>query len=205
MRARYRTVFSVVKRGRPLLAALLCVCACERPDPPAPLPLACSPEPTRTARLLARLTAAGQVVGDDLGPRICFAAGAGTVWPGQVISLPSDWADDPTAARLAHLLHHVREGRGLVAHEPRAGRDCEALVEEALREESRAHVVEMEVRATLGVTDPARRFVNEDEILGLPPTERAAAELAYLEAHPDGGGGYEPLGRDYRTRCLAEP
>jgi hypothetical protein len=120
-----------------------------------------------------------------------------------VLELPADAPDDEAAARLVHLAHHVRHGRGLVAHAPLSG-PCEVLVHEALREEAEAHVLEMQVRTALGVNEPRRPFANEREVLAMPREARVAAVLVFLRAHPDGGGGYEPLGRDYAARCERE-
>jgi hypothetical protein len=159
---------------------------------------------SRAARVIATLAgiADGEVLlGSDTAGQICFGSGPGTYLPGPVFSLPSDTSDEEAAARLVHLLHHARHGRGLVAGERvDADENCDALVDEALREEAVAHVLEMQVRASLGVT-PTRPFVNEAAVLGLPGDARADAVLAHLRDHPEGGGGYEPLGRDYRERC----
>ena len=200
---RYRTVFSRVKQAVALAAWALCASAGCGASPPPP---GCAPDPARAERVVAAL--AGIADAEILGPnalvgQICFGPGAGTLWPGPVLALPLDASDDEAAARLTHLAHHVRHGRGLVAHAPVEG-PCARHVEEALAEEAEAHVVEMQVRESLGVNAPRRPFVNEREILARPRGERAAAVLEFLRAHPDGGGGYEPLGRDYLERCERE-
>ncbi len=203
MRTRYRSAFSWVKRGTAAGLLVLCASACSASPSPPP---GCAVDRARAARVLdtlAGIADAEGLVTEGVEAHLCFASGVGTVWPGGVIALPSDLDDAPAAARLVHLAHHVRHGRGLVAHEPRGGRDCERLVDEALDDEAAAHVVEMQVRATL-VLSPSR-YANEREILALPRPSRAAAVRAFLDAHPGGGGGYEPLASDYRARCLAQP
>jgi hypothetical protein len=205
MRTRYRTVFSRVKRALGIAAALVCTitgCGTSAPS----LPSGCVADARRAERVAERLSgiADAEVLRpDELLDRVCFGPGAGTLWPGPVLALPMDTSDDEAAARLTHLAHHVRHGRGLVAHAPLSG-PCGPLVEEALREEAQAHVVEMQVRASLGVNEPRRAFENERAILAMPRAGRVEAVLAFLRAHPDGGGGYEPLGRDYAERCERE-
>ena len=198
MPRRYRTAISRVKRALLLLPWLY---ACESP---VALPSGCVRDASRARRVIDTLAgiADGEVLlRSDTAGQICFGSGPGTYLPGPLFSLPSDTSDEEAAARLVHLLHHARHGRGLVAGERvPANEDCDALVDEALREEAIAHVLEMQVRESLGVT-PARPFVNEASVLALPRDARADAVLAHLRDHPEGGGGYEPLGRDYRERC----
>lgn len=183
----------------PCLALLGC-------GPRVELPADCVSAPERAERVVSSL---GGIAGlealvvQDARDRICFERGPGTLRPGPVFALPSDTSDEEAAARLAHLLHHVRHGRGLVARTAiPADADCDALVDEALREEARAHVLEMEVRQALRVTHPSRPFDDESEVLALPGEARVERVLTFLREHPDGGGGYEPLGRDYRARCV---
>lgn len=207
MSARYRTAFSGVKRCAPcwmVCFALAHACSGTAASTPTGAP-GCTPDAERTARLtrlLAVEPAAAALVSPDVSASVCFAAGPGTLLNGTTLVLPSEAGDTETAARLAHLLHHVRHGRGLVAGAPIAG-SCEAAVDEALREEAAAHVLELSLRAAWSVGAPRRPFANAAEILSLPPEEREEALLAHLRAHPEGGGGYEPLGRDYLERCRA--
>lgn len=196
-------MFSRVKRGLGLSLGLVCgVTGCGSES----LPAECRPDPPRAQRVAATLAgiADAEVLEPDaLLGRVCFGPGAGTLWPGPVLALPADASDHEAAARLGHLAHHVRHGRGLVAHAPVSG-PCDALVEEALREEAEAHVLEMQLRDSLGVDPPRRPFVNEREVLAMPREARVEAVLTFLRTHPDGGGGYEPLGRDYAERCERE-
>ncbi len=204
MTARYRTVFWGVKRcasGSLVWLALAHGCT----GTPASAPPGCAPDAERTARLtrlLAEAPAAAALVSADVPARVCFAPGPGTLANGTTFVLPDDVGDAETAARLAHLLHHTRHGRGLVAGAPIAG-TCEAAVDEALREEAAAHLLELSLRAAWRVRAPTRPFANASEILALPVEAREEALFEHLRAHPDGGGGYEPLGRDYLERCRA--
>lgn len=208
MPSRYRSAFSWVKRrgGAALVASALVASAlgstaggcgaeggevqpgCRRDEPRA----------ERLLGLLARETRAAALL-DGERPPVCFVDGPGVLVDGR-IALPAREDDATVAARLAHLLHHARHGRGLVAGRDAPGRTCDEAVEEALAEEAAAHVLELELQAALGAA-PSRPFENAAEILALPGDARVEALLAYLRAHPDGGGGYEPLARDYRARC----
>jgi hypothetical protein len=147
---------------------------------------------------MAVLVGVGRTDLAGLGPAsVCFGEAPGTLRPGPWAVLPRQAGDDEAAARLAHLAHHARHGRGLVAGQAPVGA-CAEAVDEALEEEAAAHVLEMEVQRVLGVRST---FANADEVLALPPEARSAAVLAYLRAHPEGGDGYAPLGRDYAERC----
>lgn len=167
-------------------------------------PADCVPDPARAGRVveaLAGIADAEVLLSDDTRAHICFSPGPGTLRVGGIFALPDDTSDDEAAARLVHLLHHVRHGRGLVTLAAPDRTDCDARVREALEDEAAAHVLEMQVRASLGVEQPVRPFANAAEVLAARREERVGIVLAFLTAHPDGGGGYEALGRDYRERC----
>lgn len=207
MASRYRSPFSWVKRcgaaRAGALIATLTTSGCG-PASASSSASACVPDPERAGRLVALL--AGRAESRDLlderaASAVCFADGPGTLHPGGVLVLPRGVGDAEGAARLAHLLHHQRHGRGLVALEPVDGSDCDRAVEEALREEAAAHVLEMELRDALGVEAPIHPLGLQTEVLRLARGERSEAVLAFLRAHPEGGEGYPPLGRDYRERC----
>lgn len=195
---RYRSEFGWVKTIG--LAAIL-AWGCRRESL---VPQPCLVDPQRGATIVARLErlpAASSLLDASTVDAICFHDGLGVAHPDGRLALPRDASDAEAAARLAHLLHHRRHGRGLVAHEPRRGRDCDVLVDEALWEEAAAHALEMELRASLGVDRPLHPFESEREVLALPPAARARAIYEFLREHPEGGRGFPPLGRDYRTRC----
>lgn len=213
MASRYRSGFSRVKRCSAraafvvgaALGMVLAASGCGHGEPPAAP--ACVPDPERASRIAALLATRPEA--RDLGVQgaasaVCFADGPGTLHPGGVLVLPREVGDEEAAARLAHLLHHRRFGHGLVAFASLEGRDCGAAVEDALREEAAAHVLEMELRDALGVEEPRHPLGNQADILRLARSERADAVLSFLRAHPEGGEGYPPLGRDYRERCERE-
>jgi hypothetical protein len=200
MTSRYRTAFSWVKRcgAASALAGVLGQAACGGEVAPV---TGCGEDEARTGRLLALLGGheASAPLLAGARPRICFVDGPGVLIDGRV-ALPRGEDDGTAAARLAHLLHHARHGRGLVAGLAVPPGPCEETVEDALAEEAEAHALEIELQAALGAV-PSRPFVNAAEILALPRAARAPALLRHLRDHPDGGGGYEPLARDYRARC----
>jgi hypothetical protein len=184
-----------------VLLALL-GCGAQGTAHPDGCPEDCRPDPARATRVTALLRGVGRASALAEGIRpgsICFGEGPGTLRPGPWLVLPAGPDDAVAAARLGHLAHHARHASGLVAGASGEG-SCEEAVDAALREEAAAHALEIELHEALGVSE-ADRFANADEVLALPPERREAAVLAYLRAHPEGGGGYAPLGRDYAVRC----
>jgi len=207
MATRYRSLFSWVKRCLGAARVALCLGTLGGLGCGGESPAACVPDPQRATRIAALL--AGRAEADDLDAQnaasaICFADGPGTLHPGGILVLPRDVGDEEAAARLAHLLHHRSFGRGLIALEPVAQASCAAAVEEALREEAAAHVLEIELRAALGVETPRYPLGGQADILRLARGDRAGAMLELLRSHPEGGEGYPPLARDYAERCQRE-
>ena len=86
-----------------------------------------------------------------------------------------------------------------MAH-PRAG-DCDAQVDEALRQEARALSLELRLRRALGGVERRIPYAFEDDFWRAPPEGREPLVLDYLRAHPDGGPGLDALGSGYARRC----
>lgn len=155
----------------------------------------------RAARVRGLLASVRSELAPSVEDTLCFGEGPGAVTHAGVVVLPVAAGDAEAAARLAHLVAHRR--RPPWPEDASLDQDCDVLVARALAEEARAHVQELEVRAALGVETPAHVFDNEAAIMALPAAARVEAMQAHLRAHPEGGGGYEPLGGDYRRRCEA--
>lgn len=189
------------------LAALL-VLGCSGAPEPAPCPLGHHRDPARAAELEARLadTREGAPLAALLAGTagICFAADAIDVITTERVLLLSDGMETgEAAARLGHLLVHVRDGLPMREAIPR-GADCEALLDEALDREAQAHAAEMRLQRALGAVPRRHAFEITDAVLALPEAEQAGAVRAYLEAHPTGAPGIDGLAAGYLERCLRE-
>jgi hypothetical protein len=111
--------------------------------------------------------------------------------------LDDEAGDAETAARLGHLMVHLVEGFPPIT--PRSA--CEAWIARVVEAEVRAHVLELELRRELGVTDPRRSFPFERDYYRAAPNRRAAVVRDYFVAHPEGGPGVPGFISIYRARC----
>lgn len=162
----------------------------------------CARDPERAARVVTLLggepgLGLGRVIEEDA---ICFQDEPGG-WDGSRYFVRRGDEDGEVAASLAHLAHHARSPAALFVGRLRDGQGCAEALDEAVLEEARAHLVELEALARL--LPSSRRFVSLDgpSILALEPADREAAMLARIRSHPDGGAGFEPFVRDYSARC----
>jgi hypothetical protein len=99
------------------------------------------------------------------------------------------------SARVAHLFHHVVEFPDLDAP---AGPPCETLVAQALDSEARALATEIHLRAPARL-DPIYEI--EAECAREPLAACTRRMRAYLDAHPHGAPGIDPLAIQYGERC----
>jgi len=191
-----------------LLLSLLLGCSEAAPPTLAPAP-SCPEgqraEPARAARIRAQLgsTAAGaQLLAERDGDAICFSdIQVSSVTEGRVFLLAEDDTDDALAARLGHLLHHAVNGMPFPDEVP-GGADCEAIVERAVEREAEAYVLEIRLRAELGLVPD--RFDFEPAVLGTTEPDDRLLVAEYLRAHPDGARNLDPLVSGYLRRCRAE-
>ncbi len=172
------------------------------------------PEGTRSddARALEIRTRLASVVGGaelvrDAVARvraICFApaTSASVIDDTFVVILQSDLEPGEAAARLGHLLVHVRDGLpSALLHGP----DCGSAVERALAREATAYVREVALQAELGAAPRALAFEFAADVLAAAPERREPIVLDYLRAHPGGAPGIDGLAAGYRARCEAGP
>jgi hypothetical protein len=132
-------------------------------------------------------------------PQICFGqTELSTITTTGVIYFDDTLAESEGAARLGHLFMHFVDGLPMANPRPA---DCEAQVDEALRAESAALSLELQLRRELAVTK--KKIVYEFELpyWAAPPNERERLVLDYLRAHPDGAPGIDALAAGYAKRC----
>ncbi|MFO0683891.1 MAG: hypothetical protein U0234_17675 [Sandaracinus sp.] len=193
------------------LALSLVLAACG--TTPVPAPAGCSEglhaDAARQARLEARLGSVAEgsallAAARDRVAAVCFAApgSASVVTTDRVLVLAEDLEESEAAARLGHLLVHLRDGLPLEAvPEGARGAACDEAVTRALALESVAYATEIELQRALEATPHVLRFEITDAVLALAPEARARYVARYLAEHPDGAPGIEGLAHAYRLRC----
>lgn len=134
--------------------------------------------------------------------RFCFGAMSvpATMEDARLV-LDAHASDAETAARVKHLLAHHGEPfapvQGFDASLP-----CAPQVSAALDAEARALVGEIADRARLAVTVPRLRFAFGGDVERAPDDDaRVRIVRAFLDAHPDGGGGIDALATGYAAAC----
>jgi hypothetical protein len=130
---------------------------------------------------------------------MCFGETESVSVEGGNLQLAADWPLAEKTARAAHLAYHRldppwREG-------DRA--DCADRVRRALLAEARAHALELQLRAALGVYQ--RRYLFEQDLLGQPEEERVSWLVDYFERHPEGDGIVPGFVVQYSARCRQDP
>ncbi len=192
------------------LAVALALVAC---GAPASAPAACAPgtsvDSARRAAIEARLASVEEggallAAARDRVREVCFAApeSASVVTTDGALVLARDLDEGEAAARMGHLLVHLRDGLPLEAvPEGARGARCEAGIERALARESVAYVTEVELQHALAITPRRFRFEFDAVLAALPASERAPHVQRYLAEHPDGAPGIEGLASAYRARC----
>lgn len=130
-------------------------------------------------------------------PAICFdEAETGTLRGDDLVVLPSAWTDEENAARLAHLLVHWVRGPRWPAVAS-GDTDCEDLVARTMDVEVEAHVVELELRRALGVSQHRDGLGMQGEYWSVPPAERRAVVARFV----NGSGQASSLRQQYAARC----
>ncbi|AKF08403.1 hemophore-related protein [Sandaracinus amylolyticus] len=175
---------------------LVTLVACEAP---ASCPEGAIERPARADAIRARLATVlegASLLRVHSGP-ICFADGPSVIDERtHAVVLDRALGEGEAAARLGHLLVHVRDGSPY-----REGPHCDVVVARALDAEARAHALELDLRRALSVAPDVLRYELEPAYWAAPPDERVALVRAYLEAHPDGAPGIDALASAYRQRC----
>lgn len=163
-------------------------------------------EPAREARIraiVATLPGGIERLRVVAAARFCF--GDGFAVPATTrdarLELDARASDVETAARVSHLLaHHVMPFAPVTGFD--RAQPCAPQVAAALDAEAVALVQELADRRRLSVSAPRLEFAFAAEV------ERAADEAArmrivraFIDAHPDGGGGIDALATGYATSC----
>lgn len=192
-----------MKRGA--VACAVALVACGAPGPVCPT--GHHPDAARTARTLERLRSTPE--GEALAALerqlrgVCWGPEALDVITTERLVLLSEALEDgEAAARLGHLLVHVRDGLPLRETIP-PGADCEALVAEALDREAVAYAAELRLQHALAAAPRLHAFGLE-RLVALDPETQRAELRAHLEAHPLGAPGIDALAAGYRERCRRE-
>ena len=186
---------------------LLLLAGCGAPPPAPPCPAGAHRDDPRAARIRARLAsvpsgAALAADADGLVHAICFAPGgsASVVDDAHVVILATDLEEGEAAARLGHLLFHLRSG---MPDAELTGPDCDLAVERALAREAVAYVREVALQAELGAQPHVLTFDFTAAVLAASPDAREQIVLDYLRSHPAGAPGVDGLAAGYRARCEA--
>lgn len=109
--------------------------------------------------------------------------------------------DAETAARVMHLLaHHTSPFAPVDGFD--SSRPCAPQVDAALDAEARALVREIADRARLHVDSPRLPFAFAADVhRAADDASRARIVRAFIDAHPDGGGGLDALASGYTAEC----
>ncbi len=152
-----------------MAAALLLIwvgqVGCETPVPACPTGM--SDEPRRNARLLALLSTTTDGRALLLNPprryRICVGPNQheSGVTPSALLLLPAGQSDSIAAARIAHLLTHLRVGKPF---DSSSRAPCGPRLARARRLEQQAHALESRIRIQLGA--PALPPDSVDKLMG---------------------------------------
>jgi hypothetical protein len=181
----------------------LSIVACRASDSIQQCPAAFTQNDGRASQLWERLgtAAAGAALmaSGASKPRICFGqTEISTITTNGVIYFDDKLDESEGAARLGHLFMHFVGGMPMSNPRPT---DCEAQVDEALRAESAALSLELQLRRELAVTGKRIVYEFEAPYWAAVPKERELLVLDYLRAHPDGAPGIDALAAGYAKRC----
>jgi hypothetical protein len=203
---RTRFVPDFPRRAALTLALVASLVACRSTPAPLPCPRGFSTDEARAEVLIAALDRVPEgrevrnVAPNLAATRVCFGPAAVSASTSDgVVLLDAALGDAEAAARLGHLLLHVKRGSPLVLPEDRAG--CDAAVDRALAAEADALALELRLRRALGVAAPKMSYAFEEPFWKAEPEARTPLVLAYLRAHPQGAPGLDALAAGYARRC----
>jgi hypothetical protein len=149
-------------------------------------------DPTRASQVLSLFAL------EDDAP-LCF----GELWPSRVVTngvylLDERASIEETAAKLGHLSLHQKEAARFDTL-PTKKEGCADWVDGLLVLEAKAYATELRLRQKLQVHTNPYEF--EESFWAEDPVKQEGVILAYLRAHPLGGGGIDALGAAYLERC----
>jgi hypothetical protein len=181
----------------------LSIVSCRASDPVALCPATFTQNNERAKTLWKRLgqtsSAAALMRRGVSKPPICFGqTDISTITTTGVIYFDDKLDESEGTARLGHLFTHFVDGMPMA--KPRST-DCEAQVDEALRAESAALSIELQLRKELAVTNRRIQYPFEGPYWATVPDKREALIFDFLQAHPDGAPGIDALAAGYAKRC----
>lgn len=190
---------------RRALALALALAGCAGGAPIASCPAGTQHDDARALQIRARLSSieSGATLLREAGGQmsaICFAppGSPSVVNDAHVVILASDLQEAEAAARLGHLLVHLRDG---LPDAELVGPDCDAAVERALAREATAYVREVVLQAELHAEPRVLAFEFSADVRAAPIELREPLVHAYLREHPHGARGIDGLAAGYRARC----
>ncbi len=196
-----RSTLSLVRWS--LLFLFLAIVSCRSSNPVQQCPAAFTQNDSRANRLWERLGAAA--AGATLTargvskPLLCFGrTELSTITTEGVIYFDDKLDESEGTARPGHLFLHSVDG--LPMSNPRPT-DCDTQVDEALRAESAALSLELQLRRELAVTNKRIAYQFEAPYWAAVPEKRERLVLDYLRAHPNGAPGIDALAASYAKRC----
>lgn len=189
---------------RPELVLVALLGACGAPALSADCPSGTHQDATLAAAIEARLATlpAGRALVDAQRERVsavCFGAvgSSSVITRERIVVLAAGLEEGEAAARLGHLLVHVRDGLPIDELRP----PCDAAVDRAMMLEARAYVEEIALQDALGAHPSTLAFEFADALRAAPPEDRASVARTYLHTHPDGAPGIDGLESAYRALC----
>lgn len=191
------------------LSALLFACGREPTPPPVPAAPPCPgsyrSDPDRAQAILSLLRQTEE--GTSLLARkgapltLCFGdINVSSITDDHLFLLRQDVTDPMLAARLGHLLLHSVEGMPMAGLDD-PGLDCDALVDDALRKEAKAHALELELRSTLGASAKEAAFPFEKQFWEAPRSKRVEVVHGFFRSHPQGAKNVIGFAGAYQERC----
>ena len=188
---------------RALALVSLFIASCRASEPVPHCPAGFAQNDGRAKHLWERLgtasAGAALLARSASKPPLCFGqTELSTLTTNGVIYFDDKLDESEGAARLGHLFTHFVDGMPMANPRPT---DCETQVDEALRAESVALSLELQLRRELASRNARIVYEFEPSYWVAVPAERERLIFDYLRAHPQGAPGIDGLAAGYAKRC----